>query len=321
MFERELKDVDVVVLMEFGSGLYGTNTPNSDKDYKGVFIPSAEQIVFGTCPPVIKLDTKADSRAKNTKDDIDFELWPLHKFVDKCLAGDPATMDMLHAPSGELVRTTRMWEFIRDHRASFYFKCNTQVVEYCMGQAAKYGLKGSRLACAREVQGFLYTRLHRLGEYQKMESIWDDLPTNEFAFFIDEFYEVCGKKMQRTARISYCLKILDNFFSKYGARALAAEKNEGIDWKAVSHAVRYVEQIKELYLTGDIVFPLKKREIILEIKQGLRPYKTEVEPYLEALVEELDELEAKSCLPAHPDEEYWKRFLYINYKTKIKGDE
>lgn len=35
-----------IVKMVFGSFLYGTDTPESDKDYKGVFLPSWEEILY-----------------------------------------------------------------------------------------------------------------------------------------------------------------------------------------------------------------------------------------------------------------------------------
>jgi len=37
----------VVVELLFGSHLYGLNTPESDKDYKGIVLPTAEDILLG----------------------------------------------------------------------------------------------------------------------------------------------------------------------------------------------------------------------------------------------------------------------------------
>ena len=45
--------------------------------------------------------------------------------------------------------------------------------------------------------------------------------------------------------------------------AKKAAKNEGIDWKAVSHAVRCAYQMKSVYEIGDIRFPLKESPTIL----------------------------------------------------------
>lgn len=69
-----------LVEMEFGSHLYGLNTDNSDKDYKGIFIPTAKEILLGTAPKVIDTST-GDKSSKNTKDDIDRHLYSLKKFI------------------------------------------------------------------------------------------------------------------------------------------------------------------------------------------------------------------------------------------------
>ena len=42
--------IDIVVKMKFGSHLYGTATPKSDIDYKGVYLPSREEILLGKIP-------------------------------------------------------------------------------------------------------------------------------------------------------------------------------------------------------------------------------------------------------------------------------
>jgi predicted nucleotidyltransferase len=34
----------------FGSHLYGTSTEQSDRDYKGIFLPSAQDILLGRIP-------------------------------------------------------------------------------------------------------------------------------------------------------------------------------------------------------------------------------------------------------------------------------
>lgn len=38
--------MDLIVKMKFGSHLYGTNTEDSDVDYKGVFLPSKKEILL-----------------------------------------------------------------------------------------------------------------------------------------------------------------------------------------------------------------------------------------------------------------------------------
>ena len=37
-----------MVKMVFGSHLYGLDTENSDKDYCGIFVPTAKEIILGS---------------------------------------------------------------------------------------------------------------------------------------------------------------------------------------------------------------------------------------------------------------------------------
>ena len=64
-----------------GSHLFGLNTPSSDKDYKGIFLPSAEEILLQRVPKT-RNTTTGQKDAKNTAEDIDVELYSLGKFFE-----------------------------------------------------------------------------------------------------------------------------------------------------------------------------------------------------------------------------------------------
>ena len=74
-----------------------------------------------------------------------------------------------------------------------------------------------------------------------------------------------------------------------------------IDWKAVSHAVRYASQLEELFTTGDITFPLKGREFIAKIKAGELDYTSVVAPYLHTLI---DAVEIEASLSIFPEKSF-----------------
>jgi predicted nucleotidyltransferase len=57
-----------------GSHLFGTNTPKSDLDYKGVFIPSADDILMNTYKHTDVSSTNDKYGSKNTSEDIDLEM-------------------------------------------------------------------------------------------------------------------------------------------------------------------------------------------------------------------------------------------------------
>jgi len=156
-----------------------------------------------------------------------------------------------------------------------------------------------------------------------LKDIWDTLPELEHTYkYIDEktglkIYEVCGKKFQETAKLEYIIPILQKFYEGYGARAKLAAENKGIDWKAISHALRAAYQTKQLLLEHTITFPLKEAPYLLKVKKGELDFLTEVSPCLEDLMDEVEELAKISALPEKVDREYWDLFMVDVIKENL----
>jgi len=150
---------------------------------------------------------------------------------------------------------------------------------------------------------------------KRLKDIWDYLPNLEYTHkYFDEasnlrMYEICGRKFQETAKIDYVLDCLKKVESGYGERARLAAKNMGIDFKAISHALRAAYQVKELLTENTITFPLKEAPFLKEVKQGKLDYLTEIAPVLEALMDEVEILSENSTLPEKPDRKFWDQFI------------
>lgn len=56
-----------ILEMKFGSHLYGTNTENSDMDFKGIYLPTAREIVLGTYKKTICSSRPKGLCERNTK--------------------------------------------------------------------------------------------------------------------------------------------------------------------------------------------------------------------------------------------------------------
>jgi predicted nucleotidyltransferase len=63
----------IIFRCKFGSDLYGTNTENSDVDYKSVFIPDGKDLILQKAAKHLQNNTKDNDITKNSKDDIDDE--------------------------------------------------------------------------------------------------------------------------------------------------------------------------------------------------------------------------------------------------------
>jgi predicted nucleotidyltransferase len=324
------KDLNLIVKMKFGSHLYGTAGPDSDLDYKGVYLPTKYQVFLGRVPKCYSYCSKDNQAAKNCSEDIDEEIYSLQYFIKLAGEGQTVALDMLHAPHDMILEKTGLWDALVFHRSKFYTKNLSAFVSYARKQAAKYGIKGSRLNAAKEVMEFLQDRIKlkmwtTQGCALTMAHVWDDLPTGEHIHKLRatehsqglRFYQVCGKKLQETCRLDYCLEILTKFYDNYGKRARLAALNQGIDWKALSHALRAAYQVEEILMHNTITFPLKEARFIKAVKYGHMDYLDKVAPMLELKMQNIEVLAAKSTLPEKVDMKFWDDFVIDVIEKKL----
>lgn len=303
-----MADLNLLVRMRFGSHLYGTNTPASDTDYKGVYLPTRREAMLGRIPKTWTQNTKHGSAERNTAGDVDEEVYSLHYFLDLACQGQAVAIDMLHAPVPMLTQASLVWHELSARREAFYTKNLSAFIGYARRQAAKYGIKGSRLASARLVLEFLRS----LDPETRLTTVWDALPTGEHIHFLPgdkcRLYQVCGKALQDTTRAKHYIPSLEAYVKEYGERARLAEENKGVDWKAVSHAFRAGFQIKAILTEGGFAYPLRDAPFLVRIKTGQVPYSA-AGPMLEELVDECEALSAISTLPAKADRDWWDDWL------------
>jgi hypothetical protein len=300
--------MDILVDMVFGSHLYGTNSETSDRDYKGVFMPTREQILLQRIPHSINESTKKGTE-KNTAEDTDRERYSLHYFLHLACEGETVALDMLHAPQEFWLLSSRIWEDLVARRHMFYTRSLKAFVGYARRQAAKYGVKGSRLSEAKKVVEFLSSQPASL----RIGDVWDFLPEGEHirktSNDVDQLYEVCGKKLTAKGYCHHYVPMLQAFADRYGDRARQAEENKGVDWKAVSHAFRAAYQVKHILVDGGYTYPLPETEFIKRVKSGAMHFANEVGPQLDNLMEELEALSEASTLPTKVDRSYWDAWL------------
>lgn len=317
-----------IVRIKFGSHLYGTDTPQSDLDYKAVFVPDARDILLQRVKGSTSTKRPKAEGEKNFAGEIDEENYSIQRYLGLAAEGQTVALDVLFAPAQSMVEPPATeWEEITRNRAKLITRKSTAFVGYCRQQANKYGIKGSRVAAARKALELLVASVERLGTTARLGEIDVEMhalaaPYLGFATIElpngnqIEHWEVCGRKMAYTSSIKYARDIMQGLVNEYGTRALQAERNEGIDWKALSHAVRVGEQAIELLKTGAVTFPLANAEYIKAIKLGKHPYQ-EVSDRIERLLIEVEEASEVSILPAQPDYAWIDDFVASVYRRAI----
>jgi len=270
---------DLLYLCKFGSHLYGTNTPDSDLDFKGLFLPNRRQLLLGHYPRHLKYSSGNDE-SRNSGEDIDIELWSLQYFFELLGKGDTGAVDTIFSVTNRsaMVYMDHVIRHIFQNPLEFFDpSTNKAYVGYMKGQVSKYGIKGSKLGVLKRIYQWVNDNFaFRWMETTRLGDIAEDIIAN----FYDESYcfqkeingeqalVVCGKVHMFPIRLSEFFLRLEKEYNKYGHRAEMAEKNEGIDWKAVSHAIRSLHQMKSLLITGKVEFPIYSADFLLKIKQG-----------------------------------------------------
>ncbi len=312
--------MNLVLKTIFGSHLYGLNTAESDTDYKAIYIPTAREIVLGTAKKNITTST-GPTAGKNQAGDIDMETVSLAEFVKLACQGQTMAIDMLHTTSKFTeFRDPAVWDFLVRNRKRFYCTNMSAFMGYVKKQAAKYSIKASRLASLETLIAVSELYSDAFSDEFSLLTIASKLPVDEFCYWEDGFYVVNKSKNQSCISVEELRSRVQKQYDNYGARAQQAKENKGIDWKAVSHALRAGYQLRDIFRDGDFEYPLAETEFILAVKTGQLDYTTQVAPVLEALVEEVDLLSQDSDLPAKVDTAFWDTFVYSIYKQEILND-
>jgi hypothetical protein len=317
---------DIVVKIQFGSHLYGTSTPTSDVDFKSVYVPSARDILLQRVAGSIQIGAKAKREGeRNIPGDVDNECYALQRYLDLISEGQTVAVDMLFAP-GPMI-TSDLWRFIQENKGRLLTKRSAAFVGYCRTQANKYGIKGSRVASAKNALERFERLLAQYGTLAKVGEFFtaDDEVIDEHTRTlrkettqgrIERYFECCNRMVGFNNSLKEAVAIFRRIHENYGDRARLAEKNEGIDWKALSHAVRVGREATELLSTHKITFPLPYAAHILEIKQGKLPY-DEVANEIEGLLEDVERAAETSSLRDAPDRDFADGLVIEAYRSKV----
>lgn len=329
--------------IKFGSHLYGTSTPESDLDFKGIYLPSSREICMGNYNKTINVQRLKKSGERNTKDDIDTELFSLDRFLELLCDGQAVALDMLFAPIEmyTYTNTNSRWDwilsYIYENRREFLNSNVNAFVGYARQQAAKYGVKGTRMDALRATLDLLeqFPEQDKLDQHTValvclVESSKDLIslektPLVEIVYInapngkTEPHLHVAGRNIPFHATVKYAKSIFGKIYQGYGARAFKAQLAGGKDYKALSHAVRVNSEAKELLETGFITFPRPDADLLLKIKTIQLPFE-QISEIIEQGLADLMKAQEKSTLSATPNRAFAEELIYRVHKEIVQED-
>jgi hypothetical protein len=327
--------VRTIVRIKFGSHLYGTATPASDIDFKSVFVPPGRDILLQRVRASISNRRPKAEGEKNVAGEIDEEAYSLQRYLGLAAEGQTVALDVLFAPRWAMtVEPTWEWQEIERNRHRLLTRKSAAFLGYCRQQANKYGIKGSRVAAARAALELLAASLEKLGSTAKLGEIRPEIITlvlaHDHMALLDidgatdvngvkrsvVHWQVCNRKMPLTQMIKSAHEVMRRIVEEYGHRARQAETNQGVDWKALSHAVRVGTQAIELLCAGHVTFPRPDAARLVAIKTGQLPYQAVAEE-IENLLALVERAAEQSSLPETADIEWIDEFVSTVYREAI----
>jgi hypothetical protein len=215
----------------YGSKLYGTSTPTSDRDVKHIVLWDLDDLLLGK---KLEAKVKKTNNAKNTRnsaDDVDEEFIPLQTFARHFVEGQTYAIELAFAidghhaeqeifdPRGKVVTSLASGrtlvavydrnfectdyevpyfvEFVHELRTKFLTSNIKAMMGYVVNQASLYSFKGERLNATRELTEIFNYIKHDLkheGAVIAGNKQIEELTTNDiFAEYESKFTQLAFK--------------------------------------------------------------------------------------------------------------------------------
>lgn len=163
----------VAFMAKAGSAAYGTMTPTSDIDYRGVFLAEPEHLLG-----LSNVETYTEEQP------IDLQCFELRHFVRLCLKGSPLQLEMLFYPEDAIAEMTPAWERLLTIKRSFlgtHLKATLggfaqgDIKRIAGNSMSKCGAKGKLL-----VEKYGYNTKHAANAYRLLQMAATLFTTGEF---------------------------------------------------------------------------------------------------------------------------------------------
>jgi hypothetical protein len=311
-----------------GSRMYGTATETSDYDYKSVCLPALDDLLLNL--KLVNNKEKPEGMKQTDKmvaGGSETEFLPLQVFLNDFISGQTYALEMVFAlANGDAVINPNQSPkdqfndgvFFEDMANTlitrFLTKNMKKMVGYAVSQSKLYGLKTERYTSMKQfaamIKSYLdlqdshngiHTRDITLLQAETLRANLLTIPHVKSIVIEDEqseaghnAVEVCGKRFPLTNKLEYVFDRVNKMLETYGHRVQSNE-GEGVDWKALSHAIRITEQVLELCTTKQLIFPRPNADYLLAVKRG-EVTLDEATAYLDGAFGKIDEAVANSEL-------------------------
>lgn len=319
--------MQILCHLNFGSHLYGTNTPDSDLDIRTIFWPNAIQKMIGNPETSHKLKLHADGSLAGVNDPmgrgcLEEEFIPVDEFFRSVSIGECKAVETFFAIIGG--RTTFVDAMFHQLCLDFYetFKNklpHSGMVGFAKKSTLDYVHRANRLHNVEKILKFFTDNgfsmssnlrldsqfgngtvfstfkeevLRNFEQYEEVSFTTCKVSNSQSNSLELEAIQIAGRTIMDRTPIKAVLQLLNGIVKDYGRRVKTIENNSIVEWKSIAHAVRSYGQAIELNETSKITFPRPDTEFLIQVKSG-QVNAQEVLDVLALLDEKLDTFQEK----------------------------
>ena len=289
--DNKLNKPDFLVIA--GSRMYGTDTVESDYDYRGFVVPPFEYL----------------SGLSNFEHHIirqpDTVIYSLKRFFELLILGDPTAYEILFAPEVNIIERSDVGGTILRNRELFACK-----------------------RFARRISGYAQSEWRKVTGTQ-IVPIKRTPNEDEIVEDIRQVFHPRREEMDEIIRLLFLKhpREIRSARRKLGAKRKAQIEYYGYCTSSACHAIRLLGQLIELMNTGKLTFPRPNAVVLKSIKLGRLSLEKVSDIYHAILAESMD-AESHTCLPDNAPikriktlyNEIIAHALRTDYRVKIYED-
>ena len=155
---KEMVKKGTILKIISGSYMYGTNTPDSDKDYIGICIPTKDYVIgMYKFEQLEERTNLSNSNKQNTKADNDYTCYSLSKFIKLVYDNNPNVLEVLFVPKESIIYCDDLGKQLLEHRNLFVSKrAYYKFMGYAIAQKRKLITKQSEGLRVKIVEKYGY---------------------------------------------------------------------------------------------------------------------------------------------------------------------
>ena len=281
-FKKDYPGSKLIFLYVAGSHFFDLNSENSDRDFRGIYLPPAKDFTENNKKNLFKvLDFKTNKKGKNTNEDVDFNLYSLPKYLELLHSGDFNMMEALFTPNDKILFDTPLMKELREDKENLLVRDIGSFMGFFKKEYRRYSVNIYHHKYRQDFVNFLKTLPLKNGirlshHWAAIQKFHKDNP-DHFKFTVSKTgpnvehptIEIGTRLFQWRSKVNYVIEQLEISLSTAGHRQRKMAE-VGKEFKGLYHAQRLLFEAKDLLTKGTLELPFseERRLYLKSIKES-----------------------------------------------------